>query len=326
MKAMIVRQLGAADVFEQVEKPMPVAKAGHMVVEVRATSVNPIDTMLRAVETPWSANRPEIIHGDVAGIVREVGEGVTRFKAGDEVYGCAGGIAGQDGALAEYMLVDADLMAHKPNSLTMEESAALPLVALTAWEALHDKLKIQKGDNLLIHGATGGVGHIAIQLAKHFGATVTTTTTPRNLEKARLLNADHVVNSVDTPVADYVRQYTDGQGFDKVFDTVAGANIQRSFEAVRFNGEVATTLPVDDTLPVVLKSLSLHGILMLIPLVHGINRPAHGKIMENIAKLVDDGVINPMIDPTRFTIWDVADAHRHLEDRKAVGKIVLSAG
>ncbi|GAA4649483.1 zinc-dependent alcohol dehydrogenase family protein [Kistimonas scapharcae] len=324
MKAMIVRQLGAADVFEQTEKPMPVAKAGHMVVEVRATSVNPLDTMLRSVETPWSANLPEILHGDVAGIVKEVGDGVTRFKPGDEVYGCAGGIAGQDGALAEYMLVDADLMAHKPNSLTMEESAALPLVALTAWEALHDKMNIQKGDNLLIHGATGGVGHIAIQLAKHFGATVTTTTTPRNLETARQLNADHVVNSVDTPVADYVRQYTDGQGFDKVFDTIAGANIQRSFEAVRFNGEVATTLPVDDTSQVVLKSLSLHGILMLIPLVHGINRPAHGKIMEEIARLVDSGVINPLIDPKRFTIWDVADAHRHLEARKAVGKIVLS--
>ncbi len=325
MKAMIVRQLGAADVFEQAEKPMPVVKAGHMVVEVRASSVNPLDTMLRAIDTPWSVNRPEILHGDVAGIVKEVGEGVTRFKPGDEVYGCAGGIAGQDGALAEYMLVDADLMAHKPNSLTMEESAALPLVSLTAWEALHDKLKIQKGDNLLIHGATGGVGHIAIQLAKHMGATVTATTTPRNLENAKKLNADHVVNSVDTPVEDYVRQFTDGQGFDKVFDTVAGANIQRSFEAVRFNGEVATTLPVDDTLQVVLKSLSLHGVLMLLPLVHGINRPAHGRIMEEIAKLVDAGIINPMIDPQRFSIWDVADAHRHLEEHKSVGKIVLTA-
>lgn len=326
MKAMVVRHIGSADVFESVEYPMPEVKPGHMVVEVKGSSVNPLDVMLRSSENPWSENRPEILHGDVAGVVHDVGEGVTRFKPGDEVYGCAGGIAGQDGSLAEYMLVDADLMARKPETLSMSEAAALPLVSITAWEGLHDKLKVTKGDRVLIHGATGGVGHIAIQLARHFGATVTATTKPRTLDIAASLGAEHLVNVLDTSVQEYVRQFAGGVGYDKVFDTVVGDNIKNSFEAVRFYGEVAVTLPVEDTFPVLMKSLSLHGVLMLIPLFNGINRAAHGQILTEVAQLVDQGVIKPLIDPQSFSIWQVADAHRHLESRQAVGKIVLTAG
>ncbi len=325
MKAMVVKQIGSADVFECTEYPVPAAKPGHMVIEVKASSVNPLDVMLRSSENPWSENRPDILHGDVAGVVHEVGEGISGFKTGDEVYGCAGGVAGQNGALADYMLVDAELMAKKPESLSMGEAAALPLVSITAWEGLHDKLKVTKGDRVLIHGATGGVGHIAIQLARHFGATVTATTKPRTLDVAAGLGADYLINVLDTSVQEYVRQFAGGVGYDKVFDTVVGENIKNSFEAVRFNGEIAVTLPVDDTFPVLMKSLSLHGVLMLIPLFHGINRSAHGRILTEVAQLVDKGVIKPLIDPHSFTIWQVADAHRHLESRQALGKIVLTA-
>ena len=172
---MIIKEIGSTEVFQLVEKSKPEVKAGHMVIEVKATSVNPLDTMLRSVETPWSENLPEILHGDVAGIVSEVGEGVTDFMVGDEVYGMAGGINGVDGALAEFMLVDARLMAKKPKTLTMKQAAALPLVSITSYEALVDKMTVKTGDNVLIHGATGGVGHIAVQLAKVLGANVTST-------------------------------------------------------------------------------------------------------------------------------------------------------
>ena len=325
MKAMVIKEVGSSDVFQQVERAVPLVKAGHLVIEVKATSVNPLDTMLRSTATPWSDNLPEILHGDVAGIVTEIGEGVVDFNVGDEVYGCAGGIAGTDGALAEFMLVDRDLMALKPKTLTMSQAAALPLVSITAWEALHDKLKIQAGDNVLIHGATGGVGHIAIQLAKYFGATVSATSTPRNVTLAQTLNADNVINIAQQSVAEYVEQYTDGIGFDAIFDTVAGDNIQKSFEAVRFNGGVATILPVDDVIQVALESLSFHSVLMLIPLVHGLNRSSHGKILTKISELVDAGVISPLIDKQQFTIWQVAAAHSYLESGKAVGKVVLTA-
>jgi len=325
MKAMIINSLGNSDVFQLVEREKPQVKTGHMIVAVKATSVNPLDTMLRSAETPWSANLPEILHGDVAGIVTSVGDGVTKFNVGDEVYGCAGGIAGTDGALAEFMLVDADLMALKPKSLSMREAAALPLVSITAWEALVDKLKVQPNHNVLIHGATGGVGHIAVQLAKHLGASVTATTLPHNLETALTLGADNLVNAAEQDVQSYVNQYTEGYGFDAIFDTIAGDNIQRSFEAARFNGSVATTLPINDVLQVALKSLSFHSVLMLIPLVHGLNRCKHGEILTQIAILVDSGKITPLIDESCFSIWEVSQAHQHLESGQAVGKVVLSA-
>ncbi|TPH13411.1 zinc-dependent alcohol dehydrogenase family protein [Litorilituus lipolyticus] len=324
MKAMVIKELGDSSVFHQEEVTTPVVKAGHMVIAVKATSVNPLDTMLRSTETPWSENLPEILHGDVAGIVSEVGDEVSDFNVGDEVYGCAGGIAGMNGALTEYMLVDASLMAKKPKTLSMKEAAALPLVSITAWEALHDKVKIKSGNKVLIHGATGGVGHVAIQLAKHFGASVFATATPRNIEIASTIGADKIINIEEQTVADYVQELTGGIGFDAVFDTIAGDNIQLSFEAVRFNGDVATTLPVTDTLQVALKSLSFHGVLMLLPLVHGINRPSHGQILTNIAKLVDNGVIKPLIDKSDFSIWEVAKAHDYYHSGKAVGKIALT--
>jgi len=324
MKAMVIKKLGDSDVFQAEERKKPVAVLGHMVIEVKATSVNPLDTMLRSTETPWSENLPQILHGDVAGIVSEVGSDVGEFKVGDEVYGCAGGIAGIDGALAEFMLVDASLMALKPKKLTMKEAAVLPLVSITAWEALHDKLQIKSGDNLLVHGATGGVGHIAIQLAKHFGAHVSATVKKRNVGVAKTLGANNIIDIQEQSVTEYVENITGGVGFDAVFDTVAGDNIQLSFEAVRFNGHVATILPVTDILQVALKSLSFHSVLMIIPLVHGVNRSSHGKILTKISELVDQGVIRPLVDKSEFSIWEVAKAHDHFHSGKAVGKIGLT--
>ncbi|WP_438465495.1 zinc-dependent alcohol dehydrogenase family protein [Marinomonas sp. PE14-40] len=324
MKAMVIQGKGKTDVFKLEQRPKPKLKSGHLLVQVKATSVNPLDTMLRSTDTPWSENLPDILHGDVAGTVVEVADDVERFKLGDEVYGCAGGIAGIDGALAEFMLVDADLMALKPKTLSMRESAALPLVSITAWEALRDKLKIQPGEHVLIHGAAGGVGHIAIQLAKSFGAKVSATSTPRNMEVAAQFNQDNLINVKKEAVADYVKNYTNGKGFDAVFDTIAGENIQRSFEAVKINGSVATTLPVENVLPVALKSLSFHNVLMLIPLIEGINRKKHGEILGEIATLVDSGAIKPLIDESKYSIWQVAKAHDRLVSGVATGKIVMS--
>lgn len=324
MKAMIIKEIGSSDVFQLVEKAKPTAKAGHMVVEVKATSVNPLDVMLRSIELPWSANLPEVLHGDVAGIVVEVASDVNSFKVGDEVYGMAGGINGVDGALAEFMLVDARLMAKKPKTLTMKQAAALPLVAITSYEALVQKMNVQAGDNVLIHGATGGVGHIAVQLAKVLGAKVTTTYGPANEVLAKTLGADNLVDYSKESVADYVTAYTNGLGFDKIFDTVAGDNIEKSFEAAKFNGHVATILPIADPLQIALKSLSFHSVLMLVPLCHGINHAAHGAILTEIATLVDAGKITPIIDASDFSIWEVAQAHDHQSSGKAVGKITLT--
>lgn len=324
MKAMILTQLGDSNVFEQQQRPEPELKAGHVIVDIKATSVNPLDTMLRSTETPWSENLPEILHGDFAGIVTEANTN-SRFKVGDEVYGCAGGIAGINGALAEKMLVDESLIALKPQSLSMREAAALPLVSITAWEALVEKMNVQPGESLLVHGATGGVGHIAVQLGKYLGATVATTTLADNYPLALTLGADHVIDVSKQSVNDYVSELTHDQGFDAIFDTIAGEHIQTSFAAAKYNGKVATILPVADVLQVALKGLSFHSVLMLIPMTQGLERQRHGDILRQVAELVDKGHIKPLIDQSRYSIWDVAKGHQRLESKQAVGKVVLTA-
>ena len=207
---------GDASVFHLEEMPIPKVKPMHVLIEVKATSLNPLDTKIRSgVFSGLAPAFPAVLHGDVAGIVAEVGEGVSDFKQGDEVYGVAGGVKGTGGALAEYMLADARLLAHKPKNLSFAEAAAFPVVSITAWEALVKRANIQAGDEILIHGGTGGVGHIAVQLAKWIGAKVyTTVSTPEKALMAKEFGADVVINYKETPVKDYVDQYTDARGLN----------------------------------------------------------------------------------------------------------------
>lgn len=146
---------------------MPQTRPGHVLIRVRASSVNPVDYKIRS-GMPIAPDFPAVLHGDVAGEVVEVGEGVSDFAVGDAVYGCAGGVSGTQGALAEYMLADARLLAPKPSNLSMEQAAALPLVGITAWEGL-ERTRVIAGANVLVHGGTGGVGHMALQLARTLG-------------------------------------------------------------------------------------------------------------------------------------------------------------
>ena len=174
MKAMILNEYGPDAVFQISEMAAPNVESGHVVVP--ASSVNTVDTMIRAMgkDLPLSPDLPAVLGMDFAGTVEAVGEGVTDFKPGDEVYGCAGGLADLQGALAELMPSDAKLIAHKPKSLSMREAAALPLVGITAFEGLK-RAGVHAGQKVLVHGGSGGVGHVAVQLAKHFGAKVWST-------------------------------------------------------------------------------------------------------------------------------------------------------
>lgn len=309
--------------------PKPETKAGHVLIRVDATSVNPVDYKLRGGSIPGvTPASPTVLHGDAAGVVEEVGEGVSGFSVGDEVYGCAGGFAGMPGgALAEYLLADADLLAHKPASLTMREAAALPLVAITAWEALISRARVSPGENVLVHGATGGVGHVAIQLASAAGAQVFATgSSEEKLKLARDLGANAGINYREKSVEDYVSEHTGGRGFDLVFDTVGDENLVRSFEAVRPEGQVASIVTHEtyDLSPLHDKSLSLHVVLMLIPLVSGEGRARHGQILSRITRMVEAGRLRPLVDEERFGLFDAADAHHRLESGEAVGKVTLA--
>ena len=208
MQAMILSEYGDNVEFQTAELPRPSVKAGHVLVRVAATSVNTIDTMIRQLgqeNLPLSPDLPAVLGMDFAGTVEAVGEGVTDFASGDEVFGCAGGLADLQGALANYILADARLIARKPGALSMREAAALPLVGITACEGLQ-RANVHPGQKVLVHGGAGGVGHVAVQLAKYFGAEVFATGTGEaQLAAIERLGATAIDFQAET-VADYVER------------------------------------------------------------------------------------------------------------------------
>ncbi len=181
MKALILTEFNTPYQLQDIKKP--VAVTGEVLVKIMASGINPLDLKIQAGQAAHAKTVLPAIPGiDMAGIVEAVGEGVTGFKIGDEVYGMTGGIAGVQGSLAQYAAVDADLLALKPANLTMKEAAALPLIFITAWEGLVDRAKVGKYKTVLIHGGAGGVGHIAVQIAKAFGAKVFATVNPTDFD------------------------------------------------------------------------------------------------------------------------------------------------
>jgi NADPH:quinone reductase len=328
MKAFVIENFGAPDSFHLADLSKPELLPNHVLIKVAATSVNPVDTKIRRGLIPnITPDFPAVLHGDVAGVIEAVGSNVDGFKVGDEIYGCAGGVKGTGGALAEYMLADSNLIAHKPKSLTMAEAAALPLVSITAWEGLIDRVQVQAGQKVLVYGGTGGVGHLGVQLAKWAGAEVyATVSSPAKAAIAVSLGADVAINYHDTAVEEFVAQYTDGQGFDLVFDTVGNNNLQNAFQAVKLNGTVVSTVSTSqqDLSLMHAKGLTLHLVYMLLPMLSGINRANHGKILAQLAQLVDQGQVRPLLDDQTFTFSEVAAAHAHLESGQAIGKIVLN--
>lgn len=329
MKAMIVRQFGEPGVFVRGELPVPALRPGHVLIRVAASSVNPVDCKIRAGAVPAvSPAFPAVLHGDVAGVVEDVGDGVTTLKRGDEVYACAGGVKGLGGALAEFMLADAALVAKKPAMLGMADAAAIPLVGITAWEALVDRAKAQPGQRVLVHAGAGGVGHIGVQLAKAMGAIVSTTvSTDDKAALAARLGADNVIRYRAESVEQYVARCTGGEGFDVVFDTVGGENLPKCFQAARIGGTVvciAARTTADLSL-MHAKGLTLHVVLMLLPLLTGRGRMHHGAVLERLARLVDAGRVNVACDQQTFAFKDVAAAHAKLQSGNATGKIRLDA-
>ncbi|MBU8880552.1 zinc-dependent alcohol dehydrogenase family protein [Bacillus sp. FJAT-29790] len=328
MKAQVIKRFGDPSVFEIAEVPKPEAIPGHVIIQVKATSVNPIDTKIRGGVVPAVAPEfPAVLHADVAGVVVEVGEDVTEFKIGDEVFGCAGGVKGTGGALAEYMLADVKLLAPKPKNATMAQAAALPLVTITAWESLYNRANVQKGQTVLIHGATGGVGHVAIQLAKLAGAKVfTTASSEEKLRIGKHLGADVAINYREQSVEEYVKEHTDGEGFDIVFDTVGGENLDRSFQAAATYGTVLAiaTRSTHDLSPLHAKALSLHITFMILKILNKAKRQEYGNILREVTKLVEEGKLQPLVDERVFDFDQINEAHTLLESNKVIGKVVLT--
>jgi len=326
MKAMLINAYGEDAVFEAAVVPQPEVKAGHVLVKIAASSVNTVDTMIRRMgkDLPLSPATPAILGMDFAGTIEAVGDGVEGYSTGDEVYGCAGGLADLPGTLAEYIVADSRLLARKPENLSMRQAAALPLVAITAFEGL-TRAGIQSGQKVLVHGGSGGVGHVAIQLARHFGAEVYSTGGgDKQLGLIEQLGATGI-NYKTESVEQYVEKHTEGAGFELVFDSVGGANLTNSFEAAALNGQIATTVSMCelDLTPAHFKGLSIHVVFMLIPMLHAFRREQHSQILGKLTQIAESGDLVPVLDDERFSLDEVGKAHARLESGKGMGKVVV---
>jgi NADPH:quinone reductase-like Zn-dependent oxidoreductase len=328
MQAVVLTTFGAPLADQRIEPP--VAGPGQVLVRVCASGVNPLDTKIAAGKADHAQARlPAVLGIDLAGVVDSVGAGVDGYAAGDRVYGMTGGIGGVPGSLAEYAAVDARLLAHMPPSMTMREAAALPLIFITAWEGLVDRAHLGNGASktVLVHGGAGGVGHMAVQLAAALGATVYATGSAGQREVIEAMGATFIDYRA-TGVEEYVRRYTDGEGFDIVYDTVGGATLDASFRAAReYHGHVVSCLGwgTHALAPLSFRAATYSGVFTLLPLLSGRGRAHHGEIMKEAGALYAAGKLKVMLDPAVYALdaAGVGAAHAALIDGTARGKVVV---
>jgi len=330
MKAILMMAAGGPEVFQTTELPIPELPGPmHLLVRLHAAGINPIDTKVRKSALFYPDKLPAILGCDGAGVVVAVGNAVTRFKAGDEIFFCNGGLGGEPGTYAQYTTIHEDFAAFKPHTLSMTEAAAVPLTLITAWEALIDRAALIAGQTVLIHAAAGGVGHLAVQVAKNLGARIAATVSSE--EKAafvKSLGAELTINYKKENVTQAALNWTNNQGVDIVFDTVGGDTFCNSFAAARVYGKIVTLLQTTcdaDHLKIArLRNQSVIYELMLTPSLLEMHdaRCAQRRILEAGARMIDDGKLAIKISDT-LPLEGAAEAHQMIETGHTTGKIVL---
>jgi NADPH:quinone reductase len=322
MHAALLEAHGMPFRLATVARPAP--GRGQVLVQVAASGVNPLDVKIHAGSADHARHPlPAILGIDLAGTVEALGPGVTRFRPGDEVFGMIGGVGGHQGSLAQYAAVDADLLALKPANLSMREASVLPLVFITAWEGLVDRISVHAGQSLLVLGGAGGVGQMAIQIARGYGAEVFATGSPTSKAAIERLGATFVDRF--EPVEQFVTRFTGTRGFDLVYDTVGGSELDKAFVAVRRFGHVVSSLGwgTHALAPLSFRAATYSGIFTLLPLLTGEGRAHHGEILSEATRLVEAGRISPSLDARRFTLNMVGEAYRTITDGTARGKFAI---
>lgn len=324
MKALVLKNYDIKK-YDIENIPIPLINENEVLVKIYCSGVNPIDYMIRSGTATYAAPElPAVLGTELAGEVVKVGSKVTKFKAGDEVYGLVGGVRGIQGTLAEYAAADADLLAIKPKNLTMKEAASLPLVFLTAWEGLVDRAQVKEGHNVLVQGGAGGVGHMVVQLAKAMKANVYATGSSKKLEIIRNLGAIPIDYTQLIP-EEYNKKYTDGKGFDIIYDTVGGETLQASLSIIKPYGHITSCFAFSEInlAPSSLLCATISGVFVLLPMLSGRGRKHHGEILEKLTKLVENNKIRPLVDPRSFTLETAINAQDVVEDKSALIKVVI---
>jgi len=331
MKAVLMTEAGPADVLKLEEVPDPQLQAEtQLLVRLHAAGINPIDTKLRSRGTFYPDQMPAILGCDGAGVVEAVGEEVENFAVGDEVYFFDGGLGEATGNYAELTVVDEKFVTRKPTSLGFAEAAAAPLVLITAWESLYDRGRLQPGQQVLIHAGAGGVGHVAIQLAKLQGAEVATTVgSPEHAAFAKELGADLTINYKEEDFVEAVLNWNHGEGVDLAFDTVGKDTFFQTVYAVHNYGDLVTLLEPDFSLGNLKearkRNLRISLELMLTPALQNRedDRLDQTKILQQCARLIDEGKLNIHLNRT-FPLAEAAAAHEFLEAGGMQGKLAFA--
>lgn len=333
MKAILATAPGNTDVLQLRDIPKPdLPSPHHLRVKLAAAGVNPVDTKLRAKPAYHPDKLPAILGCDGAGVVESIGSAVTRFKVGDAVFFCNGGLGDEPGCYAEFTTLHEDHCAAKPKKLSMQQAAALPLVFITAWESLVERANLEAGQTILIHAAAGGVGQVAVQLARHLGARIAVTVSDDGkADIAHQLGAERIINYRSQDFVQEVLAWTDGRGADVVYDTVGGDTFLKSLDATRVGGKLvsilATAMTQADAQKARLRNLSLCYDLMLTPQVMNLHdeRTRQRRILEQAAAMVDAGKLKVHVSHN-LPLEQVAEAHRLIEAGGMIGKVVLVIG
>jgi NADPH2:quinone reductase len=330
MKVIEMRETGGPAVLQLVDRPRPqLTGPADILVRLKAAGVNPVDTKIRQRGALLPDGLPAVLGCDGAGVVEEAGAEVTRFKPGDEVWFCHGGLGGPVGNYAEYIVLDNQLAQSKPLSIDFVQTASAPLVLLTAWEALHDRARLSAGQTVLIHAGAGGVGHVAIQIARAAGARVcTTVSSPEKADFANALGAEYCINYREEDLVESIMDWTEGRGVDVALDTVGPEVFRRTIPAMAHYGDLVTILdpgPDLDLKEARNRNLRISLELMLTPMLFNLQRARthQGEILRRCAKMIDRGDIKIHVSQT-FPLAEAQKAHKLIEEGHVTGKLALT--
>lgn len=309
MKAAQINEFGTDSVIINRNVNIPDIESGKVLVKVHAAGVNPFDWKIREgyVPSAKSYGFPMTLGGDFAGTVLDVGEGVSLYRKGDHVYGSGLILSGGSGAFAEYVLASEKLTALKPEKASYPEAAALPLTGVSAYDVLINKIQLQEGQKILIHGGSGGIGSMAIQMAKHLGAYVATTARKDRSDYLRSLGVDEVIDYKDERFEDRLKDY------DAVFDTVGGDTYKRSFKVLRSGGIIVSMLEQPDQ-----ELMSRYRVNAV-----GQSTKINSHSLQKLSGLFDDGVVTVTIDRI-FPLDEAGKALEYQRTGSVKGKVVIA--
>ena len=329
MKAVQMNAVGGPEVLELVDIAAPeISRADQIKVQLKAAGTNPIDTKIRSNGLLYEDAMPAILGCDGAGIIVDVGSDVSEWHIGDEVWFCHGGLGGAAGNYAEFTVIPEAIAQRKPSSIDFVHAAAGPLVLITAWEALFDRAGLREGETVLIHAGAGGVGHVAIQLAKQAGARVCTTVGSDENEKfVQQLGADEVVNYNKNSFVEAVMDWTHGAGVDMALESISTEIFQNTIDVMADYGNLVTLLNPGSNIDWKAarnKNLRIGFELMLTPMLQDIPEVLqhHGEILRNCSKWIDEGKLGVHVSQT-WPLTQAGDAHKQIETGHTQGKLVL---